>query len=296
MSSVTFTRIGLIYNPSSGRPRERHATVNRLASLLREAGREVEIFPTEGPNHASALARTAAARGFDLVVAHGGDGTMNEVLQGLMGTESVLGFWPGGTANLLAHEINFPAKVTEVVDRILKGSVKPVTVGKANDRYFLLMAGVGLDAAVSAAVNPKLKKRLGKGAFAASTLKYIWNWNLEPIRVYMDGEEVVGRFAVVGNARSYGGGFRPTPMASLTDPDLDVCIFSSVSRWDYLKFALASLRGWHPEMPGVTYRKVRRCRIESAGRYPAPVQLDGEVLGTVPLLLEAFPEAIRLLV
>ncbi len=293
---MTFSRIGLIYNPNSGRPRERQATVNRFASLLREAGREVEIFPTQRPNHASELARVAVDRGCDLVVANGGDGTMNEVLQGVVGTRATLGFWPGGTANVLAAEINFPHRLPEVVQRILAGATRRVTVGKANDRYFLLMAGIGLDAAVSAAVDPRLKKRLGKGAFALSTMRYIYDWHIEPFRVLLDGEEVVGRFVVVGNARSYAGGLRVTPGASLTDPELDICVFSSASRLDYLTFALAALRGYHKGMTGVTYRKVKRCRIESAGEAAAPVQVDGEVIGTLPVTIEAVPDAVNLLV
>lgn len=293
---MTFQRVAVIYNPNSGRPRERQQAARRFAELLGEAGRMVDICPTERPGHATDLAREAVKRGCDLVVANGGDGTMNEVLQGIVGSEATLGFWPGGTANVLAAELRFPSGVEQVVERILRGQVQRVTVGRANDRYFLLMAGVGLDAAVSAAVNPRLKKRLGKGAFALAALRYIWQWDIRPVRVHMPDEEVVGRFVVVGNAHSYGGGFQLTPKAELTDPDLDLCIFDSENRMDYLRFALAAVRGWHREMPGVIYRKVRKARISSAAREDAPVQLDGEVTGGLPLCLEAIPQGVKLLV
>ncbi len=294
--TVSFAHIAVIYNPSSGRPRERLASVNRFASLLREAGRTVTVLPTLHPNHATELAREAVAQGCDLVIAHGGDGTVNEVLQTLVGTDAVLGFWPGGTANVLAAELDFPFRVGDVVDRILAGNVRTVTVGKANDRYFLLMAGVGLDAAVVGTVDPVLKRRLGKGAFAVSALKFIWNWNLQPFTVQMNGDEVNGRFVVAGNGRSYGGGFQLTPLASLDDPDLDICVFSSGSRLDYLKYATASIFGSHRQMPGVIYKKVRRVRITAEGRVHVPVQLDGEVTGTLPLQLEAVPGGVKLLV
>jgi len=293
---VTFSRIAVIFNPNAGRRRERQAAVDRFAALLTEAGSTVDICPTQHPNHATELAREAVARGCDLVVANGGDGTMNEVLQALVGTEVALGFWPGGTANVLAAEIGFPRDVNQVVERIRRGEVRRVTVGRANNRYFLLMAGVGLDAAVSAAVDPGLKKTLGKAAFGIAALKYIWNWDLQPVRVQLPGEEVVGRFVVAGNARSYGGGFKLTPAADLSDPDLDICIFQSGNRLEYLKYALAAVAGWHRGMENVVYRKVRAARIESAAGEDAPVQLDGEVTGGLPLQLEAIPEAVKLLV
>ncbi len=294
---MRFTRIALIYNPRSGRPRERVASVNRFASMLRNVGREVGIYATQRSNHATELAEQAVANGCDLVIAHGGDGTMNEVLQAVCGTNVTIGFWPGGTANVLASEINFPARVADVVQRVLDGQVQKVTVGKANDRYFLLMAGIGIDAAVVRAVDADLKRFVGKAAFMISALKLIWNWKLEPFRVHMSGEEVLGRFVVAGNAQSYGGGFRLTPTAKLTDPELDLCIFTSERRLDYVAIAVAALMfGAHKNLPGVIYRKVKHARITSAAATEAPVQVDGEVVGTLPLNLQAIPEGVRLLV
>lgn len=293
---MTFSRIAVIYNPNAGRARERQQSIDRFASMLREAGRTVDVCPTAHPNHATDLSREAVARGCDLVVANGGDGTMNEVLQAVVGTDATLGFWPGGTANVLAAEIGFPTGVDQVVGRVLRAHTKKVTVGRANSRYFLLMAGIGLDAAVSAAVDPGLKKRLGKAAFGFAALKYFWRWDVQPVRVQLPGEEVVGRFVIAGNAHSYGGGFKMTPDADLTDPDLDLCIFQSENRLSYLKYALAAVAGWHQGMEGVVYRKVRAARITSASAADAPVQLDGEVTGGLPLQLEAIPEAVKLLV
>lgn len=293
---MTFSRVAVIYNPSSGRPRERSRSVERFSALLRSSGLAVDILPTQRPAHATELAREAVAHGCDLVVANGGDGTMNEVLQALVGTNATLGFWPGGTANLLAHEIHFPSDVNEVARRILAGQVKRVTVGKANQRYFLLMAGIGVDAAVARGVDPRLKHNIGKAAFAVSAAGFMWRWDLSPFRVYLPDEEALGRFVVAGNARSYGGGLRLTPRADLTDPYLDICIFDSAFRMDYLRYALGAVFGAHQNMPGVTYRKVKWARIVSAAPENAPLQLDGEVVGTLPVQLEALPEGVKLLV
>lgn len=264
---------------------------------LEMGGLPAVAMPTALPNHAMELARQAIDSGCDLVIAHGGDGTMNEVLQGVVGTDATLAFWPGGTANVLALEIQFPTDLFGVASRILRGQVEHVTVGRANDRYFLLMAGIGLDAAVTVGVDPELKKRLGKAAFAVSALKVAYDWNLSPFRVHLPGgEEVVGRYVVAGNAASYGGGFQVTPRADLKDEYLDLCIFTSEKLIDYVIYATAALVGAHRELDGVIYRKVQRCQITQAGYQAANVQLDGEVSGELPLTLEAIPRSLKLLV
>lgn len=292
-----FERIAIIYNPQSGRPRERERLVERLAKPLRAAGRMVDVCPTERPNHATEIARSKVEQGFDLIVAHGGDGTMNEALQGVVGTPATLGFWPGGTANVLAAEIGFPAHPDRVAQRILSGRTQEVTVGRANDRYFLLMAGVGLDAAVAGSVDPELKRRFGKAAFGVAAMHFIWRWNLAPFRVHLDGEPpVVGRFVVAGNGHSYGGGFQFTPDAKLTDPYLDICIFTAETVGDYLAYASAALLGLHRELPGVIYRKVTSVQITGAAKEDAAFQVDGEVVGRLPVVLSAVPNALRLLV
>lgn len=294
---MSFRRIAVIYNPASGRPRERRSAVEALAGYLREAGRAVEILPTDHPNHATELAREAVERGCDLVVANGGDGTMNEVLQALVGSPAALGFWPGGTANVLASEIHFPTRIEDVAARILAGKVMPVTVGKANSRYFLLMVGIGLDAAVADAVNPEMKRRMGKAAFALAALQYVRQWRLDPFRVELPGgESFVGYFAVAGNGHSYGGGFRLTPEANLTDPNLDLCIFTTDQMVDYFRFSLAALAGAHRLLPGVIYRKVPEIRVTSLSDQRVPFQVDGEVVGNLPVTLTTVPGGVRLLV
>lgn len=290
---MTFQQIAVVYNPNSGRPRERQAEVDRFAHLLRQADREVYVAPTQHPEHATDLARAAVARGCDLIIAHGGDGTMNEVLQAVAGTRATLGFWPGGTANVLAAELKFPGGADEVVARILEGEVRRVTVGRANERYFLLMAGIGLDAAVAASVDPVMKQRFGKAAFGLSAMKFVRNWNLPAFSVQLESEEIPARFVVAGNAHSYGGGFRLTPQADLSEPVLDLCIISREERMEYLPVAMAAVGGWHLGLSGVTYRKVRRARIIGD---PVPVQLDGEVTGSLPLTLEAVEAGLNLLV
>ncbi len=294
---MAFRRIAVIYNSASGRPRERESLLARLAAPLRAAGCTVHVCPTERPGHAADIARAKAGEGYDLILAHGGDGTMNEALQGVMGTGAALGFWPGGTANVLAAELHLPQRPEEMARRILAGRTEEVTVGRANDRWFLLMAGVGLDAAVAGSVDPDLKRRFGKAAFFVAAMQFIWRWDLAPFLVHLEGEPPVeGRFVVAGNARSYGGGFQFTPDAALTDPCLDICIFTAETVGDYLAYVSAALVGLHRNMPGVIYRKVRTVSITAAGEHRPLTQVDGEVIGSLPVTLTAVPRALRLLV
>lgn len=294
---LAFKRAAIIFNPASGRPRERQTAVEVMVRRLEMGGLDAVAMPTALPNHATELARQAIADGCDLIVAHGGDGTMNEVLQSVVGTEATLAFWPGGTANVLATEIQFPITLEGVAQRILRGQVERVTVGKANERYFLLMAGIGLDAAVTIGVDPELKKKFGKAAFAISALKVAYEWNLAPFKVHLpSGEEIIARYVVAGNAHSYGGGFQVTPRADLKDEYLDLCIFTSDKRINYVLYATAALVGAHSELDGVIYRKVRRCRITEETDVCDLVQLDGEVAGRLPLELEAIAQGVKLLV
>ncbi|MGE5672920.1 MAG: diacylglycerol/lipid kinase family protein [Mycobacterium leprae] len=294
---MSFRRVAVVYNPKSGRPRERERVISQFVQRLHQAGQDAQAYATQHPNHATQLAQQAIADGCDLVIAHGGDGTMNEVLQAVAGTDATLGFWPGGTANVLAVEIGFPRDLNGVLRRVLNARTRQSTVGKANDRYFLLMTGIGLDAAVAAGVQPYLKERLGKGAFAVSAIRVIHEWNLPPLWVELeDGERIEGRFIVAGNAHSYGGGFQFTPRAKLEDPHLDLCIFESGAKVDYIKYVLAAPFGAHLMLDGVTYRKVRKARVMAGADHNVPVQLDGEVAGALPLTLESIPEGVKLLV
>jgi diacylglycerol kinase family enzyme len=169
-----------------------------------------------------------------------------------------------------------------------------VSVGRAGERYFLLMAGVGLDADIVRAVHPGLKRLTGEGAYWMAGLRQLTDWHPVPFLVETEAGRHSATFAVVANAASYGGGLRFAPEASMDDDLLDVCLFDSTQRHRFARYLAAAFTGSHLGMPGVTYLRTRRAVVHGDGsRF---VQVDGELLGPLPVSFECVPAALSLVV
>ncbi len=283
----------IIYNPRSGRPRERQIAVEHFSALLRARGFTVEAAATQSPNHATALAHQAVGQ-VDLIIANGGDGTLNEVLQGMVGSATPLAIWPGGTANVLALDLKLPREPEKIIDLIMHGEQQRICVGRAGERYFFFTAGIGLDAEIINAVNKELKQHLGKGAFWIAGFSHLVKWQPTPITLKIDDQLHEGTFAVIGNSYGYGGTLSLTPHARLNEDVLDVCLFAGKSKLQYISYLVAALSKKQLAREGVSYFKTRR--IEATAPLPLPVQVDGEVIGNLPMIFEAVPNALTLIV
>jgi YegS/Rv2252/BmrU family lipid kinase len=284
----------VIHNPGSGRQRDRSHSVAGMADALRQRGMSVTPQATAEPGDAARLAREAAKARVDVVVVHGGDGTVNEALQGLVTSETPLAVWPGGTANVLARELNLPSDLERVAAMVAKGRTRRVSVGRAGERYFLLMAGIGLDAEVVRAVHPGLKRLTGEGAYWMAGLKQLADWRPVRFLLEIEGRPYGATFAVVANAPGYGGGLRFAPQASMDDDVLDFCIFDASERHRFARYLIAARTGSHLELPGVSYVQARRAQAHATEeRY---VQVDGELLGPLPVTFECVPAALSLVV
>ena len=290
-------KVSLIYNPTAGRLRRRPEEVERLAAALRARGLEVEADATTGPGDATRLSARAVEAGADCVVACGGDGTTNEVAQPLVGTETLLAVWPCGTANVLAKDLRLPRRPEALAELIARESARRISVGRAFKlengwgRYFLLMAGIGIDATIIRSVDLELKRRSGFGAYWAAGLNFLTRLPLTPFSLALNGDRHEGTFASIANSPRYGGWFRIAPQARIDDDHLDVCLFNSRSRVVYLCYALLSLVGGHTRSPDVLYRTAREARANSNDA--ALVQLDGEFVGHLPMRFECVPRALR---
>jgi YegS/Rv2252/BmrU family lipid kinase len=289
--------VALIANPAAG-PAGRRGRLPGLIEAAHAAIPDLSVWPTEGPGSAAELARRAADKGFGSVLVAGGDGTINEALEGLVGTDTCLGPLPMGTANVLCRELGLGVRPVEALARLLeRGRPRPVCLGHLTgdgvDRHFLLMVGVGLDAAIVDDVRDGLKRRLGVGAyFLQSGLTGI-RYRYPDLRVTVDGETHVGTSVVIANARSYAGSFQLAPDAGLAREDLCMVLFDGQGPVPYLGHALSVLMGNHTVSPGVAVLHGDAFRIESDA--PLPAQVDGERAGTVPLTVTARPDALRLL-
>jgi diacylglycerol kinase family enzyme len=255
---------------------------------------------TEQPGSGIELARRAVECGADLVVAAGGDGTLNEVFNGLVGSEVPLAVLPAGTANVLATELGL-GSLEQAASRLSQWVPKRVAAGlltsggSATPRYFLSMAGVGLDARIVHGVDPNLKKQAGKLSYWVAGFRQLGR-RLAEFEVCADGWRRRCSFALASRVRDYGGTFRIARHASLFRDDFAVVLFEGRNTVRYLKYLAGVLMRRLEAMRGVTLLHARRIRFESAGPEPVWVQVDGEPAGLLPATAEAIPDAVTLLV
>lgn len=289
----------LIFNPNAGRGGARRAReVARFCSYLEERGMPVQAWQTAAPNDATRLARRAAEEGIKKVIVSGGDGTINEALQGLIGTDVHLGIWARGTANVLARELKLPFGTRQAAETVASGRTQSIYVGCAiveeteERRYFFLMAGIGLDASVVQGVRPRLKRRVGKGAFWFSGLSHLANWKPVPFEVEVNGKTFTATFAAIGKSSRYGGDLAITPRARLDQPEFEICLIDSHSRLRYLQLLSYAMRGGTGlERPGVQYLQATRARATGQ----TLVQVDGELIGQLPMTFEIAPSPIHVI-
>jgi YegS/Rv2252/BmrU family lipid kinase len=281
-----------VYNPAAGKaPLARHQ-LQAMVSRLQSFGLEVDTLEAR-PNGSTSDA--LQLDGADLLVIFGGDGTIHSVLPEAVRCEIPVAVIPSGTANVLARELGIPLHTEEALQLILEGTLKEVFVGRADGRFFHLMGGIGPDAYLNQRVSPALKRRLGILAFWWTGLTRFWSYRLEPFQVRVDGgREQQATFAVVSNARFYGGHLKVAPQASVLEESLDVCLFSARRHGRYVRYLLASLKGRHLTLPDVFYRKARR--IEVYGNRSVAVQLDGETVGSLPRTFSMEGDSVRIYV
>lgn len=283
-------RVLVIYNPTAGgRRRRRFEAV--LAGLAR-AGCPATIRPTAARGDAEAFARQAAAGDWDVVVAAGGDGTINEVIAGLYGRPLPLAVIPLGTANVLAAEIGLPASPDAIARTIATGTIKDVHLGVANGRPFVMMAGAGFDARVVAAMPARLKRCLGKGAYVAMFLARLSAFSRGLYRVTVDGEAHEAASVVIANGHYYAGRHTCAPLARLDEPLLHACLFRRPGPWAALRYATALLLGRLDRLGDVIILPAKRVSIE--GPAGEPVQGDGDVIARLPLDVTVAEAPLRL--
>ena len=288
----------LIYNPTAGAMRRDLKQVERLRVTLREQGIIAALRPTAYAGHATIIAQQAITDGISIIVVCGGDGTINDVAQSLVGSEAALAVWPGGTANVLAKELRLTRNMDALAGLIANDSIRTISVGRAVkpeigwQRYFLLMAGIGLDAAIVGKVDLELKKFAGQGAYLAAGLDFLARMPLTPFSLDFNGQRYESTFAVISNASRYASMFTLAPGARIDDDKLRVCVFNARSRLDWLGNAFLSITGTHTLRRNVVYQETGAVMANSS--VETPVQLDGDIAGKLPMNFEIVPKALRI--
>jgi diacylglycerol kinase (ATP) len=293
MSAPTFDRkeAVIIVNPSA-RKLPKRSRLLEADEWLRANGWTVERIETSGPDDATRIAAKAVQRGVPLLFVCGGDGTLNEAVNGLAGSETAMAVIPAGTVNLWAREVGLLKNPAEAVRLAVEGECRRVDLGRAGPRYFLLMAGYGLDGAVAHRVSHGVKGRLGAAAYALSALRQAMTYRGSSVAIRMDEErlERTVLMLVVGNTRNYAGITQITRRALVDDGLLDVCAYTGNGRWDILWLALLTLLGRHGRSKKVSQRLVSR--VELSWRTPLLAQLDGEAIAEAPTEVAVAPGAL----
>jgi YegS/Rv2252/BmrU family lipid kinase len=292
----------LIVNPAAGQGRAPEALEAMQAVLAPVLG---GVVVTQERGDAERAAREASANGCGAVLAAGGDGTVNEVVNGLLaagGEEGPLplGLVPVGTQNVLAHELGLPAADFDATLALLRaGRTRRIDVGLAGRRHFVLMAGFGFDAQVVREVLRPMKALLGPAAYALATVGALATYRSTQVRLRLDGEEVRSEafLVVVANAASYAyRQIKLAPFAALDDGWLDVCVFER-ARGDRVGFAtqmMAVLARRHLRDPRVRYYRGRHLVLESDP--PIQGQMDGDTFGGTPVEISLLPRALPVFV
>lgn len=288
------TRCSIIINPTSGSYSEK--VIGRVAAVLREGGLDPVVLPTAGPDDAAAFAaRICAREPSPLIVAAGGDGTVNGVINGLEPGRATLGVLPLGTSNVLARELGI-GSADEAARRILRGETRPLTVGLLEGfgvrRRFFLMAGIGFDGLVVEGVRGGEKRRFGAAAYLFSALRTFADWETKRMAVTAGGEQRLCHSVVVCNAARYGGNHILAPGASLFGPEFGVVCLGGSRRRDYLRLALAVVAGRGARGSGVSL--LRAAEVEIGGN--KPVQVDGDFVCHGPVRISSLPGFARLVV
>ena len=281
--------IAIILNPAAGSEQ-----AERWRERIESIASGCTLFTTSRSGEAEVMARHAAEKGFKKIAAAGGDGTINEVVNGLAGSNAVLGLLPLGTVNVFAIELGLPANNLEFCWEVIQGdNMRFVDLPSANGKYFVQLAGVGLDAQVVKETSLAFKRSLGPLSYLISAAQIAAR---EPPRLFIESKNASvdeASFVLVGNGRHYGGPFPFFKQAVLDDGLLDVVAFKRLGYLDIIKYLQDVVFSSDIRVPEVEYFQTRNLRITSD--QDVPVELDGELVGTCPVDFQIREKALRVL-
>ena len=289
-------RVLLIVNPKSGANAAK-TVVPKLEEFFLGHNVETEIYYTKHSGDATRRARYAVSskKAYDAIVACGGDGTVNEVVNGIADSHQALGIIPLGTENVLATEFDIPFAPLKAAKIILAGKTDRIDVGNANGRHFMLMAGVGYDAHVASRLKPMLKKLLGTTAYHITALKELFNYKNHELEIIIDKKAMVkGSYVVAGNTKLYGAELRLTPHADMKDGLLDVCIFKGKDAVGFVHFIIRTFAKKHLTMKEVEYFKAKEVIVKSDK--PVLGHVDCELIGNTPITITICPRMLTLII
>ncbi len=280
----TIKRARIIYNPTSGRELFKKNIADVLIKL-EQAGYETSVHATTCEGDATAAARTAVERRYDLVVAAGGDGTLNEVINGLAEQEfrPKLGIIPMGTTNDFARALGIPRDIKEAVKVIVKGETLPVDIGKMNDKYFMNIAGGGRLTELTYDVPSKVKTMIGQLAYYLKGIEMLPSLKATNVHIEYDGKIFEGEVMLflIGLTNSVGGFEKLAPNSSINDGMFSLLILKKTNLAEFIRIVSLALRGDHIKDPNLIYCQAHYIKVKSVDD-KVQLNLDGEFGGVLP--------------
>ena len=299
----------MIHNPNAGNGggHARRPLLDKARHIFASRGIDADLAETTGPGHATEIAARAAEENRGLIIAVGGDGTLNEIVNGLAahqnGHRVPLALLPGGTANILAKELDLPWDIPKAAEKLVHGTIKEIALGLATPleqpekkRYFLSVAGAGPDGAIVYSIDLGLKSRVGILAYWWAGVRQVFGYKFPHFRVTNVDHKIDASLVIVGRTQNYGGPFKITTEANLFEDQFEVLTLATRSGFRYLSYLpslwLNKLRGTQ----GVEFFKSDSLVCEPLDSNPIYAQIDGEPLARLPVEFRIIPRALKLLV
>jgi len=294
----------ILYNPLAGGVHSRREKqLEEARQILAKAGIDADLRPTDGPGAAAALARRAANDGAQMIVVCGGDGTLNEAINGLAGSQVAVALLPAGTANILAKELGIPWSIPRAAAQLTRGTPVRIALGlmtpladSSSRRYFLSAAGAGVDGALIHALDPALKLKTGTVAYWVEGFHQLVRNSFPRFRVTDGGETTEATLMIVGRTKRYAGPFSITTGADLFSSEFEVALFQTQSALRYLSYLPATWTGMLRRLHDVHFLKTTSVRCEPSARETVYAQVDGEPWHTLPAEFTIVPDALTLVV
>jgi diacylglycerol kinase (ATP) len=283
----------IVHNPAAGAAAR--SQYQRTLALLRNGGARVEVVDTQRHGEGMRAASEAAKSGlFDAIVAAGGDGTVHDVAEAIIGAEVPLGIIPMGTANVFAREVRLPFSPRAVAKLLLTGIKRTIPVGQMNGGGFLFVVGVGFDAEAVRRFEIAGNRQIGQAGFVKPVLGAILSYSGGPLLVTTDNGKSEAGWVIVTRGRHYAAGLLLCREAGVTETHFHVIRFSGLGAWDRVRQLSALACGFVGRGSGITIEMAEWVRVE--GNADTPVQVDGEVLGGLPADIKLHPKRLNILV
>lgn len=287
-------RVLFIVNPSAGKGKSRLIIPN-IESICKESEIDYDIKYTTRPYEATKIAESGVENGYERIIAVGGDGTLNEVVNGIAESKVALGVIPAGSGNDFIKSINSSKNIDGIIRDSILGEVRQIDLAKCNDRYFINVGSIGFDAEVAAKAKTTKKLLTGLLAYLTAAISTLFTFEGMNVKVEIDGKLIEKKvlLVAVANAKYYGGGVLPAPKADIEDGFLDICFVEHVPKLRILYLLPKYIKGQHEDIKEVSFFKSKNVKFKSSNRIS--INVDGEIFEDNQVEFKIIPKSINVI-